>query len=49
VENAVIEVLRTAVDNIYALAWRAGLLSVDGDDPLSRMFCLLAGRKLLCP
>lgn len=37
-EQAVMQMATTVVENIYALAFRAGLIVTDGDDPLSRMF-----------
>lgn len=37
-ENAVFSIAHAAAENLYALAWRAGLLVVEGDDPLSTVF-----------
>ena len=48
VENAVFSIAHTAVENLYALAWRAGLLTVDGDDPLHRMFRAILGNTNMC-
>lgn len=40
-EGALMGLVHVAVENIYAAAWRAGILVVDGDDPLSRVLAYL--------